>query len=132
MEEQFCARRAKLRQVLREYPTYSNRQLAQAVECSMNWVKKWKKRLREADPQDEKVLWNRSSARKTPQPKPTRDPRIVARVLEIRDHPPDNLQRVPGPKTISYFLNKDQVLKDLKLIPPTSTSTIWEILVEKG
>jgi hypothetical protein len=126
VEEQWLCDRVALRELLRDHPEYSRRQLAEALGRSVAFVKKWKKRLGAAAPDDERVLWSRSSARKTPQPQ--LDPRIVERILAIRDQPPDNLKRIPGPKTIAYFLQKDAKLLELNLKPPTSSRTIWKVL----
>ena len=55
----------------------------------------------------------------------------MERLLDIRDHPPDNLGRTPGPRAIAYFLAKgSRVLVHQGLKPPSSTSTIWKILVK--
>lgn len=128
MEEQWYCDRAALRQLIKVHPDYTNPQLAQALKRSLAWVKKWKKRLGAASPEDEQVLWSRSCARKTPPPQ--LDPRIVERIVAIRDQPPDNLKRTPGPKTIAYFLKKDTKLLELNLKVPTSSSTIWKVLTE--
>jgi hypothetical protein len=69
MEEQWIADRAHLRQLLRDHPTYSNPQLAKATERSLDWVKKWKKRLKSSPNDDDKVLFSLSRAPKHPPPK---------------------------------------------------------------
>ena len=102
MEERFYADRAHLRQLLHQYPHWTKRQFAEATARSISWVKKWKKRLRETSPDDESVLHGLSRRpHKTPEPI---HPQVVARILHIRDHPPHNLQRTPGPKAIIYYL----------------------------
>src|SRR5690349_9049381 len=126
-EEQWYCDRAKLRELRKKHPEYSTSQLMQAIGRSRSWIKKWKKRLEAASPDDEQVLWSKPSIRKTP---PARVSQLVVeRILEIRDHPPDNLQRVPGPRTILYFLQKDEQLKSQGIKAPNSTSLVWRILV---
>jgi len=76
------------------------------------------------------VLRSRSRARHTPFPPP--HPEVVARIVAIREHPPENLQRVPGPRTILYYLHRDPHLQALGLAPPRSSRTIWKILRREG
>ena len=44
------------RQLMKQHPDWTRPQYAQELQMSLGWVKKWSKRLREADPQDEQVL----------------------------------------------------------------------------
>jgi hypothetical protein len=130
MEEHFYADRTYLRQLVQEHPQWTVRQLMDATGRSRSWVKKWRKRLRNAPPDDETVLHGQSRARRHP-PEPIH-PQVVQRVLEIRDHPPDHLQRIPGPKAILYYLHRDEALRASGQHVPTSTSTIWRILDAHG
>src|SRR5712692_8878391 len=50
--------------------------------------------------------------------------KLVDRVLEIRDDPPEGLGRTPGPKAILYYLRRDEALKEGGLRRPQSTRTI--------
>ncbi len=50
MEEQWIVDRARLRDLLRERPTLTQKERAQALGRSLSWVKKWQKRLKEAHP----------------------------------------------------------------------------------
>jgi hypothetical protein len=52
--------------------------------------------------------------------------------LAIRDHLPNNLQRIPGPKAIIYYFQQDDDLKASGHHLPTSTRTVWAILNEHG
>jgi hypothetical protein len=125
MEEAFYASRVQLQQLLREYPYWTKQQLVEATGRSIGWVKKWKKRILAA-PDDPQILCGRSRRpHKTPEPIHLQ---VVKRILEIRDHPPDHLQRTPGPLAIIYFLHQDEALKARGYHLPTSTSTIWRIL----
>jgi len=126
MEEQWQADRARLRKLRQEHPTWSQRKLAEETKRSVTWVKKWRKRLDEADPGDQEVLKSRSRRPKEAG-SPIKAP-VVERILAIRDDPPIN--RIPGPKAIKYFLHKQEEEDPLNCYLPTSTSTIWRILDE--
>ena len=126
MEEQWIIDRSRLRQSMREHPDWTKRQLAEEVGRSISWVKKWRRRFREADPDDDSMLYGLSRARHNPPPSIVEE--VVERILEIRDNPPDNLKRTPGPKTILYYLHRDEQLKANGHYLPRSTSTIWAIL----
>src|SRR3712207_6177913 len=102
MEEQGYADRCRLRELRHAHPDWSHRQCAAELGRSLAWVKKWTRRLRDADPADDTVLLGQPRARKCPPP--ALDPAVVERILAIRDHPPANLQRVPGPAAILYYL----------------------------
>jgi hypothetical protein len=126
MEEQWQADRARLRKLRQEHPTWSQRKLAEETKRSVTWVKKWRKRLDEADPGDQEVLKSRSR-----RPKEAGSPieaPVVKRILAIRDNPPIN--RIPGPLAIKYFLHEQEKEDPLNCYLPTSTSTIWRILDE--
>src|SRR6185312_1207369 len=90
------------------------------------WIKKWKKRLREAPAGDTSVLLGKPFGRKTPYPQT--DPEVERRILAIRETPPEQLQRVPGPKAILYYLPRDPQLQHRIKTLPRSTRTIWRIL----
>jgi transposase InsO family protein len=71
-------------------------------------------------------LFGLSCRRKTPYPQT--DSQIEERILAIRDEPPENLKRVPGPKAILYYLGRDAALQGHLASLPRSTRTIWKIL----
>ena len=126
MEEEYFADRTTLRRLLNQHPHWTTQQYMAATGRSRSWVKKWRQRLRKAAPGDDRVLHGLSRARHTP-PAPIH-PQVIERILEIRDHPPDNLRRVPGPKAILYYLHQDHALKASGVHLPTSTRTVWQIL----
>jgi transposase InsO family protein len=128
MEVEYYAARANLRRLMRLHPRWTQPHYAQAVGMSLSWVKKWKKRLEEAEPEDEQVLHSRSRARKHP---PERISQTVSnRILQMRDEPPEGLQRTPGPKAILYYLPRDPDLQGERL--PRSSRTIYRILQQAG
>jgi hypothetical protein len=80
---------------------------------SLGWVKKWKKRLQEAAPEEEQVLHSRSRARTHPPERLSQT--VTDRILQMRDAPPEGLQRTPGPKAILYYLPRDPELQGERL-----------------
>ncbi len=65
-------------------------------------------------------------------PPPALSQAVIDRILEIRDQPPGNLQRTPGPKTILYYLARDPALLEQGLRLPRSTRTVLQILHQYG
>ncbi len=128
MEVVYYAARANLRRLMGLHPHWTHQQYAQAVGMSLGWVKKWKKRLQEADPEDPQVLHSRSRARTHP-PARISEP-VVERIIQMRDTPPEGLQRTPGPKAILYYLPRDEQLQGERL--PRSSRTIYRILQQAG
>lgn len=123
MEEAvLVADRAHLRTLLRDHLDWPRQEYADQLGRSLGWIKKWTKRLREAPPGNEAVLWSRSSARKHPPPRTST--LAIERILEMRDHPPENLKRTPGPRAILYYLGRDQALQSSGGLVPRSTRTI--------
>lgn len=129
-EATLVANRAHLRKLLRDHPDWPLQEYADQIGRSLGWVKKWKQRLLAASPDDEEVLWNRSSTRHHPPPRVS--PEAIERILDIRDHPPEHLRRTPGPRAILYFLGRDQALQSSGGLVPRSTRTIWQILCAHG
>ena len=130
MEAQWQADRAMLRRLMQTQPQWTQRDYAEAVGRSVAWVKKWTTRLRLAPPDDVTVLRSRARARKHPPPRLSQ--RVVDRLLEIRSAPPAPINRIPGPKTIRYYLEQDLELRAQGLRLPRSTRTIWQILRQYG
>jgi transposase InsO family protein len=132
-ETQWQADRANLRHLHQIHPEWTKSQLAQALNRSVRYTgsKKWLKRLKESSVEDKTVRWSVPRNRK--QPPPPLDPVIEERILFLRDNPPENLKRTPGPRALLYYyLDRDAVLKEKGLTPPRSTATIWKILVRNG
>jgi hypothetical protein len=102
MEAQWIRDRALLRSLMSQSPHWSNPQYAQAAGRSVSWVKKWKVRLKQAPRDDMQVLLSRSRAHHAPYHR--WDLQVIQRLGEMREQPPEHLQRVPGPKTLVYFL----------------------------
>jgi transposase InsO family protein len=128
MEAVFYAARANLRRLLWQHPDWTQQQYAEAVGMSGGFVKKWKKRLREAEVTDEQVLHSRSRARKRPPERIGLE--VCERIVELRKEPPEGLRRTPGPKALLYYLPRDEQLHGKRL--PRSSRTIYRILRAAG
>jgi hypothetical protein len=131
-ESDLIAKRAALRWLIQQHPEWTYHDLADALSMSRSWVSKWRKLLRLADPGDAMALHSRSRARHTPPASIASQPAVVQRILEIRVAPPENLQRVPGPEAILYYLHRDPALKQVGVRLPRSQTTIWKVLRQAG
>jgi len=131
-EADLIARRATLRWLVQQHPEWTHQDLADALSMSRSWVSKWLRRLRQADPGDVMALRSRSCARLTPPASIASQPVVVQRILEIRLAPPENLQRVPGPEAILYYVHRDPALQRAGVRLPRSQTTIWKILRQAG
>ncbi len=131
-EADLVAKRAALRWLAQQHPEWTHQDLADALSMSRSWVSKWLQRIRQADPADVMALLSRSRARHTPPASIASQPAVVQRILEIRVEPPENLQRVPGPEAILYYLHRDPALKAAGARLPRSQTTIWKILRQAG
>ncbi len=60
------------------------------------------------------------------------DPRVEERIVEMRLSPPENLNRVPGPRALLYYLPRDPEVQALQVPLPHSTRTVWKILHKHG
>jgi hypothetical protein len=78
------------------------------------------------------ALHARSRARHTPPASLASQLAVVQRILEIRSAPPENLQRVPGPEAILYYVQRDPALKQAGVRLPRSQTPIWKILRQAG
>jgi hypothetical protein len=126
MEEEWIVDRSKLREIWFEHPNWSRKKMAKEVGRSEAWVRKWLKRIRQAPLADREVLNGYS---RVPHKLPPSIPEeVVHKILDIRDHPPQPLGRVPGPLTIMYYLSKEPSLIEKGVKLPSSTSTVWKIL----
>src|SRR5215472_9648232 len=131
-EADLIAKRAALRRLAQRHPEWTHQDLADALSMSRSWVNKCLQRLHQANPTDVMALHSRSRARHTPPASIASQPVVVQRILEIRMAPPENLQRVPGPEAIMYYLHRNPVLKQAGVRLPRSQTTIWKILRRAG
>ncbi len=108
-EEEWVVIRSKLREVWLEHPEWSHQEMANELGCSKSWVKNWIKRIRSASLESQEIL--RGKPRAPKHPPPPMDPRIVEKTLEIRDHPPQQLGRTPGPLTMGRSVGVQNALE---------------------
>jgi transposase InsO family protein len=124
MEAEWLADRTCLWTLRRLHPNWRIADFAATIHRSAAWVKKWLKRFGETT-NTQPDLHSRSRARHHP---PARlEPLVIERILAIRDQPPEQLGRIPGPKAILYYLQRDHMLPEATRLP-RSTATIWRIL----
>ena len=105
MNVQWVVDRRRLPTLLDRRPDWTLQDLADAIGRSRAWVKQWVARLRQAAPSDDPVLQGRECARPTPPPRLSQV--VIDRSLAIRANPPQNLNRIPGPKAILYYLQQE-------------------------
>jgi hypothetical protein len=120
--------RVKLYELWQEKPQQKHKDLAQEVGFSTSWVDKWVKRYEEADPESDDIILFLSQSRARHTSNQKIEPVVEEAILEIRDNPPENLGRVPGPEAILYYLHRNEDLLAAGHYLPRSTSTIWKIL----
>lgn len=108
MEADWILDRSHLWQLHLEHPNWGAKRLSRFTQRSLTWVKKWLRRLRHADPDDESVLHSRSRARKT-SPKRVCQA-VVARILAIRDEPPENTSASLSAGAAAHAGSQDQFL----------------------
>jgi hypothetical protein len=130
MEAQWIRDRALLRSLMSQYPQWSNPQDAQTTGRSVSWVKQWRVRLKQAPRDDMLVLLSRSRAHHAPSHR--WDLPVIQRLGEMRQQPPEHLQRVPGPRTLVYYLQRDPYLQELGVEVPRSCRTVWKLLRQHG
>jgi hypothetical protein len=98
--------RALLRDLLLKNPQATPQDLAHEIGRSVSWVKKWRKRLREGDPTDPRLLCSRSRAHHSPYFRlrsACGEP--YCRHASLSRLP--NLGRTPGPRALLYYLPRD-------------------------
>lgn len=130
METEWMVSRVKLYQSWHEHPDWKAAQLAQAVERSVSWAKKWLKRFREQQPLKAAVFQSRSHRPK--KLSPSVDPLVVEAILGLRDSLPEHYHRRAGAELILYHLHRDERLKAGGYWLPRSSKTIRRILKAHG
>jgi hypothetical protein len=130
MDAEWVAQRAALFCLTRQHPDWTAAELADTLGRSVSWVKKWRARLHHATQLELALVLSRSHARHTPSPALPQS--VVERILALRDEPPAHLRRVPGPKTLLYFLHHDDAAQALGVPLPRSSRTIYRVLRANG
>jgi hypothetical protein len=130
MEAEWQADRSSLRALLRRRPDLMHKQMAVVLKRSSAWVKKGVKRLATAPLDDVENLTSRSRARQTSEPQ--WDPLVIRRIEQIRQNPPEKLQRTPGPASILSSHPRDEAFQKRGCRLPRSTRTVGIILKPLG
>src|SRR5690242_10068389 len=101
-------KRLLLYSLLQQHPEWKQAQLVKATGMSESWVKDWRRRLRPyLDAPFEEVyliLQGQSCARKTSSAHLSLDEQF--QIVTLREQLPEQLHRVPGPRTIRTYLQK--------------------------
>ena len=130
MESEWEMERVRLYQLRRAHPDWSQSRLAEALQHSLSWVKRWLKRFKEAEHPSLAMFKSRSRA---PHHRPHQ---VVSEVrdaiLGLRDTLKATYGRVIGAKPILYHLHRDSLLQTKGVYLPRSTRTIWRVLKEGG
>jgi len=130
MESEWELDRIRLFQVRRAHPEWTLPHLAQALQRSLSWVKKWLRRFREAG---QVTLETFKSQSRAPHHRSRQVVAVVRdTILSLRDELKAVYGRVVGPKPILYHLHRDALLQAQKVYLPRSTRTIWQVLKDGG
>lgn len=124
METEWRVARARLRDLLRENARACHRELAEQLGYSVAWVRKWRKRLAQAAPDDEQVLLGQSHRPKHVPGRVT--PAVEERIIELRITLSEQYNRTVGARTIAAYLRQEAA--QWAGVVPTSSATIWRIL----
>ncbi|NUQ06030.1 MAG: hypothetical protein HUU31_19220 [Anaerolineae bacterium] len=90
--------RIKLYQLLQTHPEWSLRQLARELGHDVQWVRRWRMRIKEAAQMTLDVFKSRSRARKTPPKRISLEAKSL--IAELRQELSEQFHRRAGPKTI--------------------------------
>jgi transposase InsO family protein len=130
MESEWELDRIQLFQLRRDHRDWTLPRLAQELNRSLSWVKKWLKRFQEAGQPTLAMFQSRSRAPQHRLQPVVEGVREV--ILSLRDGLKALYGRVVGPKTILYHLHHDRLLQAQNVYLPRSTRTIWQVLREGG
>ncbi|MCP4486036.1 MAG: sigma-70 family RNA polymerase sigma factor [Gammaproteobacteria bacterium] len=97
MENVWFQARITLNYLKEEHPDWTYQQFAEITGMSYGWVRKWYNRLEEKGNDPERF---KSESRAPQNTQVKVEQKVVEKILEIRDCPPDGLNRTPGPLTI--------------------------------
>ena len=124
METEWRVARVQLGDLLRENAQAHHRELAEQLGYSVGWVRKWRKRLAEAAPNDDQVLYGQSH-----RPKQLAcwvaeavEERIIARRLTLSEQ----YHRTVRARPIAAYLKLEAAHWEGGV--PRSSATIWRIL----
>ena len=108
--------------------------LAQSLQVSIKWVKKWKTRLKPhlhhhpTEAELNELFKGYSCVPHHIRQSVPVEVVLENRIVHFRNILPQELGRVAGAKTISYYLSQDVVLAEQGIAPTGSTSIIYKVL----
>jgi hypothetical protein len=124
METEWRIGRARLRELLQENGQACHGELAQQLGYSVAWVRKWRKRLAQAAPDDDQVLLGESHRPKHI-PRRVRE-QVEERIVALRETLSEQYNRTVGARTIATYLKREAA--QWEGVVPASSATIWRIL----
>ena len=124
METEWRLARERLRDLLREDAKHSHREVAEQLGYSVTWVRKWRRRLAQAAPEDEQVVHSQSHRPKTIARQVSAQ--VEERIIALRLTLSEQYNRQVGARTIAAYLQRETA--QLAGLVPTSSATIWRIL----
>lgn len=130
METTWMYDRIRLYRLMQSHPDWSIPRLAAALQRSVSWVKKWRRRFREARAITFETFLSRSRAPKTSPQKVSES--VVKAVLSLRKTLGELYHQRVGPKRILYHLREDTNLEQNGHRLPRSATTVWRILQDAG
>lgn len=130
METTWVFDRMQLYRLMQEHPGWSIARLAQALGRSVSWIKKWRRRFREAGRITLATFLSHSRAPKS-SIRRVADP-VRRAVLALRETLGELYHQRVGPKRILYHLHHDTDLEANGYRLPTSPTTLWRILRDAG
>ena len=129
-ESQRIYDRMTLHRQLEAHPDWSNRQLADEMNKSERWVRKWKQRFKVVDEPHFSMYLSQSCAPKTRQ---RETPSEVKEVIgELRETLSEKYHRKASATLIRHYLHQNKDLKDAGYFVPKSSRTINKVLREMG
>ena len=105
METEWRIGRARLRELLQENGQACHGELAQQLGYSVAWVRKWRKRLAQAAPDDDQVLLGQSHRPKHI-PRRVRE-QVEERIVALREALSEQYNRTVGARTIAIYLKRE-------------------------
>lgn len=130
MEAVWVYDRMRLYRLTQKHRDWSNQQFADALNRSLSWVKKWRRRFREAS---QITLATFLSQSRAPHHRPRKINQPVKQaILLLREHLGQIYHQRVGPKRILYHLRRDTDLERTGHRLPRSPTTVWRILRDGG
>lgn len=129
-ESQWIYDRMTLHRLNMAHPDWNAPQLAEVIGRSERWTRKWLSRFKENETHQFSMYLSQSRAPKTRHRETPREVKDV--ICELRETLSEKYHRQVGADLIRQYLLADKNLKDTDFFIPTSTTTITNVLRERG